>query len=740
MLPVLVFLTALNPLALVAASGHSSRGSDPAPSWQWSSEFAPNFGCDGEVYSLARMSDGRLFLGGEFTVCGTIAASNVVIFDPNDGSFLPIVRDGINGVSGRVWAVERAGPDIYVGGFFTFAGGLQVNNIARFDGVQWHSLTIGVSSGLVGGEVRTLAYDDGQLYAGGFFISGGGTPLNRIGRWDGTSWDDLGGGVTGAGLVTVDRLAIDPTQSSTIVATGNFSEAGGTLVNKIARLDGSQWGALSDSGGNVGLAFAGDALLVSGSEIIVGGTFDDGTGVFRPGVQRFTGSEWLPVGSNQPSGPVNALGVFNGDLVAGGSFSLVGSDSARGLARLDGSEWVALIDQAVGVEGRVQDLLSVGGNLVIAGRFSDAGGRPVSAVTRWDGTRFWSLSDVDGLGPNNEIRSMARYQGDLIIAGEFEQAGGIEVRRIARLSGPAWEPLGNGFSQAPRALLSVGSDLYAGGNFNQAGFTSAQGVARWDGTDWHALGDGLGGTVTSLVWHEGELHAAGFFTSSGATTLNRVARFDGLDWQPLGDGVDRPVDAMTSFQGDLIVAGSFDTAGGVAVDGMARWDGSSWSAFGGEIAGEVEALLVHDGNLYAGGAFASIDGVSIENVARYDGQNWSAVGLTPPEGLVTALAASGSWLIAAGDFARSDFTTSGNLAAFDGQNWQLVGDGIGHGGDWTINALLFDGQPLQSGLPPPFFIGGLFGQAGPHAAANLSRIEARSSRIFSDRFELINEN
>ena len=45
----------------------------------------------------------------------------------------------------------------------------------------------------VDGEVNALAVDaSGNLYAGGDFATAGGVTVNRIAKWDGTSWSASG--------------------------------------------------------------------------------------------------------------------------------------------------------------------------------------------------------------------------------------------------------------------------------------------------------------------------------------------------------------------------------------------------------------------------------------------------------------------------------------------------------------------------------------------------------------------
>ena len=76
---------------------------------------------------------------------------------------------------------------LYAGGYFTTAGGVTVNNIARWDGTTWHLS----GSGMNGGAQALAAGGDGSLYAGGDFTTAGGVPANRIARWDGSAWHPL---------------------------------------------------------------------------------------------------------------------------------------------------------------------------------------------------------------------------------------------------------------------------------------------------------------------------------------------------------------------------------------------------------------------------------------------------------------------------------------------------------------------------------------------------------------------
>ena len=81
------------------------------------------------------------------------------------------------------------------------------------------------------GTVHAVARDSsGNLYAGGSFTTAGGTTtVNRIAKWNGTSWSALGAGMNNS----VQALTIDA--SGNLYAGGSFTTAGGTTVNRIAK-------------------------------------------------------------------------------------------------------------------------------------------------------------------------------------------------------------------------------------------------------------------------------------------------------------------------------------------------------------------------------------------------------------------------------------------------------------------------------------------------------------------------
>lgn len=140
------------------------------------------------VNALAFMGT-NLYAGGNFTNIGGVAAN---FFAKWDGSNWSAGGGGVfstHPYAGGVSALATIGTNLYVGGFFTNAGGVAVNNIAKWDGSNWSALGSGIN-----GQVNALAVSGTNLYVGGGFTSAGGVAVNGIAQWNGTNWSALGTG------------------------------------------------------------------------------------------------------------------------------------------------------------------------------------------------------------------------------------------------------------------------------------------------------------------------------------------------------------------------------------------------------------------------------------------------------------------------------------------------------------------------------------------------------------------
>ncbi|MBI1304758.1 MAG: hypothetical protein GC172_13380 [Phycisphaera sp.] len=629
--------------------------------WDGSSWHRLGSGIDEIVYALAVLPNGDLVAGGWFSTAGGVSANNIARW--NGATWVPL-GSGMN-YAVRALAVLPNG-DIVAGGDFSSANGVVANRIARWDGSSWSTLGAGLSAGPDNAFVFDLAVlPNGDLVAGGFFTTAGGVSANGIARWNGSSWSPIGSGfdgsvralavlpngelVAGGGVVSanniarwngsswsplgsgmkgqVSSLAVLP--NGDLVAGGSFTRAGGVVANRIARWDGSSWSPLG-SGVSAGtsLTFVDALSVLSNGDLVAGGNFTAADGAEANNIARWNGSSWAPL--SPASGLSSAVYAFaalpSGDLVMGGDFTAAAGVTVNRIARLNGSSWSPFgSGVSAGTAGTFVSALSVlsNGDLVAGGNFTAADGAKANNIARWDGSSWASL----GSGVDSSVFALAELpNGDVVAGGFFTTAGGAAANRIARWDGSSWHELGSGMNDTVRALTVLpNGDIVAGGNFTTASGVVANRIARWDGSSWAPLGSGMNGTVRALtVLPNGDLVAGGKFTTVGGVAANNIARWNGSSWSPLGSGISDIVYALSVLpNGDLVAGGVFPLAGGAPANCIARWNGLSWSPLGSGISAASNdrfisaAAVLPNGELVAGGRFSTAGGVPSNYFARW---------------------------------------------------------------------------------------------------------------------------
>jgi hypothetical protein len=626
------------------------------------------------------------------------AAAYPITIDPTLGDENWVSGFNLRGMNDRVLVLAYGGAgDLYACGWFTTAGGIAANYIAKWDGANWSALGSGMNGG-----VYALASDGaGNVYAGGDFTTAGGVVASKIAKWDGANWSALGSGMDDyVGAITCDG-------AGNLYAGGAFTVAGGVAANFIAKWDGLNWSTLGS-----GMGWMVRTLVLDGAgNLFAGGSFWQAGGVSARYIAKWDGMNWAALGSGMDY-DVCALACDGaGNLYAGGEFTTAGGVSARHVAKWDGMNWSAL---GSGVDATVYELACRGaGNLYAGGDFTMSGAMSVYGIAKWNGANWSGLS----WGLNGRGSAIAFDDaGNLYAAGSFTAAGGVAASRIAKWDGANWSALGSGsgMNDPVYALVSDGAgNLYAGGRFITAGGVVAVGIAKWNGANWSVLGSGLNGFVSALARDgAGNLYAGGYFTTAGGAAANHIAKWNGSNWSALGSGVNSDVYELASDgAGNLYAGGAFTTAGGVAANYIAKWDGANWSALGSGMDNSIVALTCDGaGNLYAGGAFTTAGGVAASYIAKWDGANWSALG-SGMNYSVSALAGD-----AAGNlYAGGSFTTAGGVAAnciakWDGANWSTLGLGMND----SVGALTLDGAGN-------LYAGGAFTTAGGVAASKIAK-------------------
>jgi len=258
-------------------------------------------------------------------------------------------------------AVTVCGGETYVGGAFTVAGTNNANDVARWDGTNWHALGMGLPD-----YPRVLAVKGLEVYAGGNF---------GLLRWDGLNWTQVGFGVQGA----VKALAF---LGDDLFAGGAFNTAGLSPATNIARWNGLQWSSVG--GGADGEV---NSLAVCQGALFLGGAFSAVGGVPVGQVAKWDGTNWFDLGGGVSSPiPSWAPSVASlaaderGNVYAAGNFTRAGDAAANFIARWNGDHWISLES---GLNYFATAMAVSPGSVYVGGQFQTAGGRSSSHFGVW---------------------------------------------------------------------------------------------------------------------------------------------------------------------------------------------------------------------------------------------------------------------------------------------------------------------------------------------------------------------
>jgi hypothetical protein len=118
--------------------------------------------------------------------------------------------------------------NVYVGGAFgNIRGDTGKSRIAKWDGTTWQRMGSGISN-----NVNAIyAVDNSNVYVGGDFANiGGDTNKKGITRWDGTTWQAARNGVDGINGITYSVNALSATNNTNVYVGGLFNSIGGDIT------------------------------------------------------------------------------------------------------------------------------------------------------------------------------------------------------------------------------------------------------------------------------------------------------------------------------------------------------------------------------------------------------------------------------------------------------------------------------------------------------------------------------
>lgn len=401
------------------------------------------------------------------------------VIDPTTGkwSTLNSGPTSSGGLNGRCYAIAVSGNKVYVGGDFTTAGTVTVNNIAVWDGSSWGNLQGGLQNGTFLQSTQVACHaiaiaETGDVYVGGRFEKAGTINAEGVAIWNGVSWSTLG---TDATTGKLERMGVT-LRCNAIAISGSDVYVGGFFkvilpqgksTYHIAKWDGLKWSPLGD-----GLDHTCMTLAITGNDIYAGGQFKKSGNTDILHVGRWSNQKWSQVGDGFDK-PCHSITISGNDIYAGGAFTKSGTTLLNSVAKLkkDGprpEKWGALGEGLSGFPSNLCHAIVASGNVVIAaGYFNKSGTTAVNSIALWKGDGTWDDTN--------------------------QRWGGT------------WEALGQGLNNYTDAVSLAGTDVYAGGFFRNAGGNSeADYIAKYTlasdpvGLDFDGVDDNIVGFNPSL--------------------------------------------------------------------------------------------------------------------------------------------------------------------------------------------------------------------------------------------------
>ncbi len=589
-----------------------------------------NNGVDQYGVNAMTYFSGKLYVGGYFTHAGGAAASRIAEWDGSSWEALG------SGVDNTVYSLTISGGSLYVVGEFLNAGGSPAKYIAKWDGMNWSY--VGTTPTDLNGNITAIAPGGNSVYIGGIFTQAGGTTVNKIAKWNGTSWSAVGPGVAGYQSEVWSLIWF----GNTLYACGYFATAGLLTVNNVVEIDTltNTYSALG-SGTTVGTNNEIQNGTAANGKLYLPGFFTAAGGVVAIGVASWDGTNWSSLGgsTNAPGGyTVNALALSGSNIYVGGDFLTAGTVPANYIAvfNTSTSTWSSLgTGTTNGVDNGVDAIAVLGTDIYAGGYFTNAGGNPADHIAMWDGTKWNTLGTTPNDGVDGDVFALALFGSKLYVGGKFTHAGGSPASYAAEWNGTAWSTIGTGVDSNVYAIAPGTGEVYFGGNFTHAGGSSANYIASWNGATWSALGaptNGVDRIVYALAAYGDTLFAGGAFLHAGGSPANYLAKWNTHDWTVLGVGVNAEVSTLARNGEDLFIGGYFSASGLVNANKVIMWSiaDSAFSTLGDGMNDMVDAAVSTGEDTYFGGDFSTAGGKPSYNFARYNPNGIVAVKEKPP--------------------------------------------------------------------------------------------------------------
>jgi uncharacterized delta-60 repeat protein len=396
------------------------------------SSFMTGLGTRQWIFSIALQSDDKIIIGGDFTSFNDRSCNRINRLN-NDGS-IDIDFNKSTGANGSISSIviQKDGR-IIIGGDFTIFNGMTRNYIARLNTNGTLDTTYNLGAG-ANYPIRAIAIqEDGKIVIGGHFSRYNESSINHIARLndDGFPDDEFKPGTEVAGHV----VSIIVQNDGKIIVACNAVDVG-----RVIRLnaDGSHDDTFDSEAGTDGSITT--IALQSDGKIIVSGNFTTCNKTERKCIARLNSDGTLDETFNPGTGAnqaiLSTIVQDDGKILIGGSFGFFNGTTRNRIARLNPNGTLdTSFNPSTGANSAiVATVLQGDGKILIGGHFTIYRGTSRNRIARLNSNGTLDTSFDPDLGANSHVNSIAvQKDGNLIIGGDFTSYDGNGKNRIARI-------------------------------------------------------------------------------------------------------------------------------------------------------------------------------------------------------------------------------------------------------------------------------------------------------------------